>query len=100
MVNTENAKPAAGTGNNRLSCRHQPSCPPASAPDRLAAKAVASHPEQGWSLLRNGIITFDDSGAVTPAKEIIAPMRVRPLRLIHVANRATDRFSEQSYFSL
>jgi hypothetical protein len=29
-------------------CQHQPSCPPAGAPDRQAARVVASHPEQGW----------------------------------------------------
>ena len=29
----------------------------------LPARTVASHPEQGWSLLRNGMIVFDDMGA-------------------------------------
>jgi hypothetical protein len=35
---------------------------------------VAAHPEQGWSLLCNGVVLFDDAGillldvpAVTPA---------------------------------
>jgi len=28
----------------------------------LAARVVASHPEQGWSLLCNGVLLFDDGG--------------------------------------
>jgi len=57
-------------------CRHVPPCPAAAAPDRLAARIVATHPEQGWSLLCNGIITFEDSGALTPGGNIIVPPRV------------------------
>ncbi|HEY8044989.1 MAG TPA: DUF5999 family protein, partial [Streptosporangiaceae bacterium] len=37
-------------------CPHQPPCPPADRPDRHAAHTVAFHPEQGWSLLCNGVI--------------------------------------------
>src|SRR5690349_16925710 len=29
-------------------CQHQPQCPDALAPDHQAARAVATHPEQGW----------------------------------------------------
>ena len=47
-------------------CRHQPRCPDALAPDRIAARAVASHPEQGWSLLCNGVVLFDDGGELLP----------------------------------
>ena len=47
-------------------CRHQPRCPDALAPDRSAARAVASHPEQGWSLLCNGVVLFDDGGELLP----------------------------------
>ena len=43
-------------------CRHQPRCPDALAPDRSAARAVASRAEQGWSLLCNGVVLFDDGG--------------------------------------
>ena len=43
-------------------CQHQPRCPGASAPDRTAACVVAAHPEQGWSLLCNGVVLFDDAG--------------------------------------
>ena len=47
-------------------CRHQPRCPDALAPDRSAARTVASHPEQGWSLLCNGVVLFDDAGVLLP----------------------------------
>ena len=47
-------------------CIHQPSCPPASAPDRDAARVVRARPEQGWSLLCNGVIAFDDGGDLLP----------------------------------
>lgn len=47
-------------------CNHHPQCPPAHAHDRLAAKVIADHPEQGWSLLCNGVIAFDDGGAIIP----------------------------------
>jgi hypothetical protein len=44
-------------------CSHLPACPSADRPDRDAARTVAPHPEQGWSLLCNGMIVFDDMGA-------------------------------------
>ena len=45
-------------------CQHQPRCPSALAPDRTAARVVAPHPEQGWSLLCNGVVLFDDAGVL------------------------------------
>ena len=45
---------------------HQPQCPDATAPDHLAARMVAHHPEQGWSLLCNGVISFSDMGELLP----------------------------------
>jgi hypothetical protein len=47
-------------------CVHQPDCPPAQAPDHDAARLVADHPEQGWGLLCNGVIVFDDTGELLP----------------------------------
>lgn len=47
-------------------CQHQPQCPDVYASDRDAASVVASHPEQGWSLLCNGIVLFDDTGELLP----------------------------------
>jgi hypothetical protein len=54
-------------------CQHQPQCPDALAADHLAARVVAGHPEQGWSLLCNGIVLFDDAGALLPGGRAIAP---------------------------
>jgi hypothetical protein len=36
---------------------------------------VASHPEQGWSLLCNGIVLFEDTGALLPNGQSIPPHR-------------------------
>jgi len=54
-------------------CQHQPRCPDVLASDRLAARVVAGHPEQGWSLLCNGIVLFDDAGALLPGGRAIVP---------------------------
>lgn len=59
-------------------CQHQPHCPPAGAPDRQAAHTVACHPEQGWSLLCNGVIVFEDTGALLPGGRSILPHRPAP----------------------
>ncbi|MDQ3431296.1 MAG: DUF5999 family protein [Actinomycetota bacterium] len=56
-------------------CQHQPPCPAYAAPDRDAAHTVACHPEQGWSLLCNGVVLFDDTGELLPDGRIIAPHR-------------------------
>jgi len=56
-------------------CPHTPPCPQASAPDREAARTVVSHPEQGWSLLCNGIVVFEDTGELLPGGGSIAPHR-------------------------
>jgi hypothetical protein len=37
---------------------------------------VATHPEQGWSLLCNGIVVFDDSGELLPGGYALPPRRV------------------------
>jgi hypothetical protein len=56
-------------------CPHSPRCPDASAPDREAAHTIVSHPEQGWSLLCNGIVIFEDTGVLLPDGASIAPHR-------------------------
>jgi hypothetical protein len=53
-------------------CPHTPPCPEASAPDREAAHTVVSHPEQGWSLLCNGVVIFEDTGELLPDGACIA----------------------------
>lgn len=47
-------------------CPHNPTCPPCDASDHDAARVVASHPEQGWSLLCNGVVVFEDYGEILP----------------------------------
>lgn len=54
-------------------CTHEPRCPSAADIGRAAAHAVASHPEQGWSLLCNGIVLFDDGGLLLPDGHAEAP---------------------------
>lgn len=56
-------------------CRHEPCCPPADAPGREAAHTISAHPEQGWSLLCNGVVLFEDTGELLPDGRMIAPHR-------------------------
>ena len=46
-------------------CHHVSPCPDAASESRDLASVVSSHPEQGWSLLCNGVVLFDDGGEVT-----------------------------------
>jgi hypothetical protein len=70
-------------------CPHTPLCPDASRPDREAARTIISHPEQGWSLLCNGIVVFEDTGELLPDGEPIAPHR--PTDLISQPARRAGR---------
>lgn len=54
-------------------CTHEPRCPAATASGCLAAHVCSSHPEQGWNLLCNGVVLFDDGGALLPTGEAVAP---------------------------
>jgi hypothetical protein len=56
-------------------CLHRPPCPSANRPDRDAARVVSAHPEQGWSLLCNGVVLFDDLGELLPDGRAVAPHR-------------------------
>jgi hypothetical protein len=67
------ADPAAG-GRPRA-CLHVPPCPPPQARDCLAARVIAGHPEQGWSLLCNGVVAFEDTGALLPGGSVVEPGR-------------------------
>jgi Family of unknown function (DUF5999) len=62
-------------------CSHWPQCPSTDRPDREAARTVAFHPEQGWSLLCNGVILFDDTGALLPDGQSVPPHRPLPVSL-------------------
>ena len=55
-------------------CQHQPKCPSADSPARQLAHTVAAHPEQGWNLLCNGVVVFDDLGELLPATTTSAPV--------------------------
>jgi hypothetical protein len=57
------------------SCSHTPACPSADAADREAAQTLVAHPEQGWSLLCNGVVLFDDTGEWLPSGAVIEPHR-------------------------
>ena len=54
-------------------CTHQPPCPAANSPDHCAAHILASHPEQGWSLLCNGVVVFEDYGELLPDGSALPP---------------------------
>ncbi|HUK72369.1 MAG TPA: DUF5999 family protein [Streptosporangiaceae bacterium] len=56
-------------------CHHLPACPPTDRPDRAAARTVPCHPEQGRSLLCNGVIVFDDLGEILPGGRVTPPPR-------------------------
>ncbi|NGO13771.1 hypothetical protein G5C60_40815 [Streptomyces sp. HC44] len=69
-------------------CTHRPSCPSSNLSDssghpdrsgrsgRDTAHIVAAHPEQGWYLLCDGAIIFDDTGELLPDGRVVAPHRV------------------------
>ena len=56
-------------------CPHQPACPPSDATDHDAARVVAAHPEQGWSLLCNGVVVFEDLGELLPDGRVVGARR-------------------------
>jgi hypothetical protein len=64
-------------------CAHVPRCPSAAAPDHAAARVVGGYLQQGWSLLCNGVVVFDDGGEILPDRAIVAaryPGAAVPLR--------------------
>ncbi|MFE4512634.1 DUF5999 family protein [Kitasatospora sp. NPDC056783] len=71
-LTTDSGTPVAGP-NRDASCEHRPACPVAEAADFQAAVAVNGHPEQGWSLLCNGVVLFSDTGAAMPDGRVVAP---------------------------
>ncbi|MFI0418168.1 hypothetical protein C1I98_35970 [Spongiactinospora gelatinilytica] len=56
-------------------CQHQPTCPNAYSADREAAHVIAAHPDQGWSLLCNGVLLFEDTGLLLPDGRAVDPHR-------------------------
>src|SRR6478736_620895 len=47
-------------------CSHVPQCPDVDSDSRDLAVVTSSHPEQGWRLLCNGVVLFDDDGELLP----------------------------------
>jgi hypothetical protein len=66
VVRRTELKTAATHPGTRGECTHEPRCPAAYGLDRDAAHVIACHPEQGWSLLCNGVVLFDDTGDILP----------------------------------
>ncbi|MFZ3493096.1 DUF5999 family protein [Streptomyces sp. 5.8] len=56
-------------------CPHSPRCPRAEDGCRGEARIVAAHPEQGWNLLCNGVLDFEDTGQLLPDGTTVAPHR-------------------------
>jgi hypothetical protein len=54
-------------------CTHTSPCPSADAIDHDAARVIADHSDQGWVLLCNGIVRFDDTGELLPDGRILTP---------------------------
>jgi hypothetical protein len=69
----DRARRACSATARSAACPHIPRCPAATAPDRDAAHTVAAHPEQGWSLLCNGVVLFDDTGELLPGGRALPP---------------------------
>jgi hypothetical protein len=65
-------------------CSHTPCCPDAEAPDHDAARVVSGHPEQGWSLLCNGVVLFEDLGELFPDGHAEQARRI-PLQRLRTA---------------
>ncbi|WP_336208027.1 DUF5999 family protein [Nonomuraea sp. LPB2021202275-12-8] len=57
-------------------CSHHPVCPSAESLDREAAHVIRAHPDQGWSLLCNGVVLFEDTGLLLPDGQTVAPHRM------------------------
>ncbi len=67
------------TGTATHTCGHVPCCPSADAVDHHAAHVVSAHPEQGWSLLCNGVVAFEDFGELLPNGTSVASRRAELL---------------------
>jgi hypothetical protein len=55
-------------------CQHEQPCPSAYARDHARARVIVDRPEQGWCLLCNGVVLFDDSGQLLPDGRSVPPL--------------------------
>ncbi|MFE1768221.1 DUF5999 family protein [Streptomyces angustmyceticus] len=60
-------------------CQHTPPCPTADQSDREAARPMARDEVQGWTLLCNGVVLFDDTGELLPDGTVVSRQRCLPL---------------------
>ena len=63
------------TATTQPHCPHRPPCPSADAPDHDHARLRSTHPEQGWNLLCNGVVVFEDTGELLPDGRVVPPHR-------------------------
>jgi hypothetical protein len=61
-------------------CAHVPRCAEQDSPTAGTARVVVAHYEQGWCLLCNGLIRFDDGTELRPGPPtaVIPPGNERP----------------------
>src|ERR1700729_3322252 len=64
--------PRSQTEWTAIMCTHDPVCPAADAIDWWAARNITEQPGQGWTLLCNGALVFDDHGALLPDGRVTA----------------------------
>ena len=57
-------------GSETQMCAHSPQCPAADSAARTLAVVIADHHEQGWTLLCNGVVHFDDGVDLLPGGAI------------------------------
>lgn len=60
-------------------CAHVPTCAEQDSPLAGTARVLVAHYEQGWCLLCNGLIRFDDGTELRTAPPVVRPHdRKRP----------------------
>ena len=77
-----------------IMCTHNPACPAADAIDWWAARNITARPGQGWTLLCNGALVFDDRGALLPDGRVAAISDAPQLRRPQSVEQAQDVFHE------
>jgi len=78
MSNMSNMSNINAQRSTERRCSHVPRCPSGLAHDRGRASTIARHPEQGWSLLCNGVVVFDDGGELLPGGRAVPSPSPRP----------------------
>jgi hypothetical protein len=65
-------------------CQHQNRCPSATSPDALMARIIVTQYAQGWNQLCNGVVVFDDGGALLPDGRSVEPGHTVPTATLHL----------------